>query len=216
METKNPFTVRGGATGGDPKQFYVERDTDERVFTFLSKGWHCYLFAPKQSGKSSLAVHLQRRLRDGQRNHCVYLNLSVLFNIDNERNDKQKANDICRKFAEGLGAELGISLQDRIGTQWPEEDGVDPTGFLVQSVTEQLIPAGAKKSYSFPRRVGHHRCAASHGPGGTGLGLCRTYDNVSRWRKISHNLLPAGLAAAGISGEMERAAAGPVGERAAG
>nr|VFK24583.1 MAG: AAA-like domain [Candidatus Kentron sp. LFY] len=78
------FAIRGGATGGDPDQFYVERDADNRIFELLDEGKHCYLFAPKQSGKSSLAVHLQRRFRE-QGTCCVYIDLSVAFTIDDEQ-----------------------------------------------------------------------------------------------------------------------------------
>nr|VFK29510.1 MAG: hypothetical protein BECKMB1821G_GA0114241_10506 [Candidatus Kentron sp. MB]VFK33629.1 MAG: hypothetical protein BECKMB1821I_GA0114274_10505 [Candidatus Kentron sp. MB]VFK76336.1 MAG: hypothetical protein BECKMB1821H_GA0114242_10525 [Candidatus Kentron sp. MB] len=145
------FPIRGGAIGTGPDQFYVERDADKRVFGFLSQGRHCYLFAPKQSGKSSLAFHLQQRFRE-QGTCCIYLDLSTAFNIEDEQDEKQKASDICRQFLEELESEFSEVEECREGETdvlWPEEAVADPANLLIRLITKQLAPPGARRYVLF-------------------------------------------------------------------
>nr|VFJ42447.1 MAG: Superfamily I DNA and/or RNA helicase [Candidatus Kentron sp. DK]VFJ48108.1 MAG: Superfamily I DNA and/or RNA helicase [Candidatus Kentron sp. DK] len=141
ISRSDQFRLGGGVGHG---QFYVPRDVDDWVFDLLSQGHHCYLFAPKQSGKSSLAFSLQWRLKETGI-HSVYLDLSGQFGSDSKSapDDKPSENDLCKQFVEGVGSAFGMRPRDSTGTHWPML-ATEPAERLIRSVAERLAPPGAK------------------------------------------------------------------------
>ena len=69
------YQVGGTLPPNNP--YYVEREADNKLFQSLTKGEFCYVFNSRQTGKSSLQVHVRKKL-EAQGIICAYIDLSSI------------------------------------------------------------------------------------------------------------------------------------------
>ncbi|NES83499.1 MAG: hypothetical protein F6K10_19970 [Moorea sp. SIO2B7] len=83
---------------------YVEREADRQLFQSLLKGDFCYVFNSRQTGKSSLQVHVRKKL-EAQEIICTYIDLS---GIDTDTNIESWYLTIIDEIAANLLPEFNL------------------------------------------------------------------------------------------------------------
>ena len=93
-----------GGTLPPSNPYYVEREADNKLFQSLTKGEFCYVFNSRQTGKSSLQVHVRKKL-EAQGIICAYIDLS---SIDTNTNIESWYLTIIDEISASLLPEIDI------------------------------------------------------------------------------------------------------------
>lgn len=161
--------------GGDlrPSSIYVERPADALVAGLMRRAGLCWVFAPRQIGKSSLARRLVAGLRaDGHR--AAHVDLSVLG-----------ANASAESWFYGLCFEIGRALgqsEAELNSWWRDQDLLSPALRFARWVEGARPTEGpplvlvldeldALLAVSFPRAELLGALRNLHAAGGLGLAL---------------------------------------------
>lgn len=94
--------------------FYIEREADRELPDLLRNGVTCNVFAPRQSGKSSLVARTLRSLRD---NHGIQGTVIDLNGIGTQVTPEQWYFSLCEAVADGLHVDVDCD------TWWEQQGG---------------------------------------------------------------------------------------------
>lgn len=105
METR--FKAAGGTVDHE-REPYISRPSDQELLTLLAEGHFGYVLAPRQSGKSTLAVWTMAQLR-GMGLKCAYVDLSSVVCTDSSMGERGRVDSLT---VQSLGAEQLVGNTD--------------------------------------------------------------------------------------------------------
>jgi len=125
------FYVTGGTLPFDAPS-YVDRRGDGYLYTRLRLGEFCYVFNPRQMGKSSLMVRAATRLR-GEGAAVAFADLAALGRSQTEE-----------QWYLGLLERIGgqLNLEDELEEFWSSHTELPPPERWVEALAKVLVPAG--------------------------------------------------------------------------
>lgn len=91
---------------------YIERPADQELPEALRRGEFCYVLAPRQIGKTSLASRTRKRL-SAEEIRCIAVDLNE---IGSHATAEQWFNSLVRSVAEGL------DLEEHVKDFWEAHD----------------------------------------------------------------------------------------------
>ncbi|MCB0208928.1 MAG: AAA-like domain-containing protein [Anaerolineae bacterium] len=127
-KTSNPFIANGALSPDSP--LYVERSTDQELYTTIQAGQLAYVFTPHDMGKSSLASRTAIRLRE-EGSHVANITLSGI-------DDSSDTEHLYQWFIKRLKAELNFATQP---TEWWKQQTSSKLGERLQTFISDVVLA---------------------------------------------------------------------------
>ncbi len=121
----------GGSLAADAES-YVTRQADRELRTSLQAGAFCYILNARQMGKSSLRVHVMRRLT-AENVTCVGVDITMIGS--NQITPPQWYAGMARTLVQGLG----LSSQINVRTWWRERKEFSPIQCLSELFDQEIL-----------------------------------------------------------------------------
>ena len=124
------FNYRVGGCLDLASSNYIVRQADTEIYNGLKKGEYCYVFNPRQTGKSSLRIRVADQL---QKEDIACVEIDLMAIVSEESNVGQIYAGIAQEIASGLQLEVNCL------SWWLERKTLEPRERLIEFIDQVVL-----------------------------------------------------------------------------